>query len=69
MSRLKQYASELPCCGGSDKSPRPTLRGPAGESSAFDVDPADPVFVRARHLYGVSKIGRAEERVTSGYLD
>jgi len=28
--------------------PRPTLRGPADESSAFDVDPADLVFARAR---------------------
>src|SRR6266545_3708785 len=47
--------------------PRPTLRGRTGESSAFDVDPADLVFARARaKLYvGGSDTSRAEERVTS----
>jgi len=43
--------------------PRPTLRGPADESSAFDVDPADLVFARAWNFdRTVSKAG-APKRV------
>jgi hypothetical protein len=35
---------------GVDQQPR-LLRDPADESSAFDVDPADLVFARARELH------------------
>jgi hypothetical protein len=38
--------------------PRPTLRGPTDESSAFDVDPADLVFARARQT-SIGPVGYA----------
>ena len=43
------------------------MRGPADESSAFDVDPADLVFARARETE--LAVGRAQGRFVCEIVD